>query len=80
MTHELAQVAAERPSSRGEVAAQYCTSGDKYRLTLINASWVENWFDPAEAPRARKGKSILLVPSRWQCKLSDMDLESGTWL
>ena len=22
----------------------------------------------------------MLVPSRWQCKLSDMDLESGTWL
>ena len=38
------------------------SAGDKYRLTLINISGVEGWFDPSESPKPRKQKSILLVP------------------
>ena len=38
------------------------SAGDKYRVTLINVSGVEHWFDPRQAPTPSKKKSILLVP------------------
>ena len=58
----------------------YSSAGDKYRLTLINMSAVENWFDPTKEPRSAKKRSVLLVPCARHCRVSDMDLESGTWL
>ena len=58
------------------VEAAYSSAGDKYRLTLINISGVENWFDPSETPRAVKKKSILLVPSAKHIKIRDIDLET----
>ena len=62
------------------MGAAYSSAGDKYRLTLINMSGVENWFDPSEAPKSAKKRSILLVPCATHCRVSDMDLENGTWL
>ena len=34
------------------------SAGDKYRVTLINISAVENWFNPSEPPKPRKKKHI----------------------
>ena len=63
-----------------QVDQAYSSAGDKYRLTLINMSAVENWFDPTKEPRSAKKRSVLLVPCARHCRVSDMDLESGTWL
>ena len=63
-----------------QVEASYSSAGDKYRITLINISAVEGWFDPSRDPKSVKGKSILLVPSKWHCRVSDMDIENGVWL
>ncbi len=65
---------------RGQVESCYSSAGDKYRLTLINISGVEGWFEPNESPRASKKRSILLVPCARHCRVSDMDLETGQWL
>ena len=40
---------------------------------------MRGWFKPSEAPTSYKGKSILLVPSKWHCRVSDIDLETLTW-
>ena len=64
----------------GQIEASYSSAGDTYRVTLINFSAVENWFDPSRDPKSVKGKSILLVPSKWHCRVSDMDIENGVWL
>ena len=64
----------------GQVKSVYSSAGDKYRLTLINISGVENWFNPSESPKSVKKRSILLVPCSKHVRLSDMDLESGEWL
>ena len=47
---------------------------------MVNISGVEHWFDPTRDPVAPKKRSIMLVPSAKHCRLSDMDLEKGTWL
>ena len=65
---------------KGQVDAAYSSAGDKYRITLVNISGVEGWFDASEAPRASKKRSILLVPCAKHCRVSDMDLERGEWL
>ena len=57
------------------VEAAYSSAGDKYRLSLINISAVENWFKPSEAPESKKKKAILLVPSSKHIKIRDIDLE-----
>ena len=62
-----------------QVKAMYSTSGDKYRVTLLNISGVEDWFDPEKAPRSTKRRSILIVPCAKHCRVSDMDLETKTW-
>ena len=43
-------------------AAAYSSAGDKYRITLVDISGLENWFKPAAAPRSVNRRSILLVP------------------
>ena len=58
----------------------YSSAGDKYKLTLINISAVEGWFDPSRQPKSAKKRSVLLVPCARHCKISDMNLEQGTWL
>ena len=65
---------------KGQVDAAYSSAGDKYRITLVNISGVEGWFEASEAPRASKKRSILLVPCGKHCRVSDMDLERGEWL
>ena len=49
-------------------------------MTLINISAVEGWFDPSRQPKSAKKRSVLLVPCARHCKISDMNLEQGTWL
>ena len=46
---------------------------------MINLSFVEGRFDPSKDSTSRKTKSILPVPSKWHCRVSDMDLETSTW-
>ena len=65
---------------KGQVEACYSSAGDKYRLTLINVSGVEHWFDPSLSPKPSKKRSILLVPCSRHCRVSDIDLESGQWI
>ena len=65
---------------KSQTDAVYSSAGDKYRLTLINMSAVENWFHPTESPTPVKKRTVLLVPSTVHCRLSDMDLEKATWL
>ncbi len=62
-----------------QVEAAYSTSGDKYRLTLINISGVEGWLDPDESPKPSKKRSVLLVPCRKHCRVSDINFETMTW-
>ena len=57
----------------------YSSAGDKYRVTLINISGVEHWWDPSRAPRACKKKSILVVPSTYHVKMRDIDIETRCW-
>ena len=38
-------------------AAAYSSAGDKYRITLIDISGLENWSNPAAAPRSVNRKS-----------------------
>ena len=68
----------EHGERKGQVDACYSTAGDKYRLTLVNISAVENWFKPSEAPKPVKKKQVLLVFCQQHCKLSDIDGE-GMW-
>ncbi len=63
----------ENPNFRSENAAVYSTAGDKYRLTLINISGVQGWFEPNSLPRPSKKMGILLVPSNCHCNLEDID-------
>ena len=65
---------------QGQIEAVYLTAGNKYRVTLVDISGVENWLQPSVAPRAEKLRSILLVPCGKHCKLSDMDLGTGQWI
>ena len=58
------------------VEAAYSSAGDKYRLSLINISAVEDWFKPSASPKPVKKKSILLVPSSKHVKIGDIDLET----
>ena len=69
----------DHPDSKAQVDQMYSSAGDKYRLTLINISAVEGWFDPSKTPTSAKKRSVLLVPCARHCKVSDMDLEAGTW-
>ena len=65
----------EHEANQPMVEAAFSSAGDKYRLSLINISAVENWFKPSEAPKSVKKKSILLVPSQKHIKIRDIDLE-----
>ena len=56
------------------------SAGDKYRVTLINISGVEHWFDPSQAPKPSKKKSILLVPCTRHIKVRDINLDEREWL
>jgi hypothetical protein len=69
----------EHPESRPQVQATYSTAGDKYRLTLINVSGVEKWFDPSTSPIPIKRKCVLLVFCQVHAKLQDIS-EDGKWL
>ena len=47
-----ADIEAEHPGNEHPMIDHLATSaGDKYRVTLINISGVENWFDPSEEIR-----------------------------
>eukprot|EP00959_Pyramimonas_sp_CCMP1952_P075827 1585066-Pyramimonas_sp.AAC.1 len=48
-------------------------------FTLINISAVEGWFDPSRGPKSAKRRSVPLVPCARHCRVSDMNLEKGTW-
>ena len=76
---ELVEVATNNKSFRDEQVAQYTTAGDKYRLTLVNISGVEGWFNPRVQPRPLKKRGILLVPCSSHCRLEDIG-KDGTWL
>ena len=56
------------------------SAGDKYRVTLINVSGVEHWFDPSQAPTPSKKKSILLVPCARHIKIRCISLHERTLL
>jgi hypothetical protein len=71
---------AQHPENMPMVEAAYSSAGDKYLVTLINISGVEGWFQPNEAPRPSKQRSILLVPSAKHCRVSDIDIENSVWL
>ena len=75
----LAAFDQDHPNLKVQVEAKYSTAGDKYRLTLINISAVENWLDPEAAPKSRKYTGMLLVPCAVQCWLRDIS-EDGLWL
>ena len=68
----------DNPEFRDQCSAMYTTAGDKYRLTLINISGVEGWFDPEQTPRPVKKQCILLVPSSTHARLEYIDKE-GKW-
>ena len=68
------------PDEKQQVDQAYSSAGDKYRLTLINISAVEGWFDPTSAPTSAKKRSVLLVPCSRHCRVSDMNFEDDTWL
>ena len=76
---EVDEFVGKYENNQEQVQAAYSSAGDKYRLTLINFSSVKNWFKPSEDPTSFKGKSILLVPCKWHCRVSDIDLETQTW-
>ena len=78
INEQLVEFTTENPNFRSENAAVYSTAGDKYRLTLINISGVQGWFEPNSLPRPSKKMGILLVPSNCHCKLEDID-EQGRW-
>jgi hypothetical protein len=77
---ELLAVTKDYPTFRQEVAAHYTAAGDKYRITLVNISSVENWFNPAEKPKPMKKRGILIVPCSIHCRLEDICVEKGEWL
>ena len=79
LNKEVEEFYGEYENRQEQVKAAYSSAGDKYRITLINFSSVRNWFKPSEAPTSYKGKSILLVPCKWHCRVSDIDLETLTW-
>ena len=56
------------------------SAGDKYRVTLINVSGVEHWFDPRQAPAPSKKKSILLVHCSMRINIRNINLHARTWL
>ena len=39
----------EHCENKGQVDGAYSSAGDKYRITLVNISGVEGWFDASEA-------------------------------
>eukprot|EP00959_Pyramimonas_sp_CCMP1952_P213883 4475272-Pyramimonas_sp.AAC.1 len=70
---------ADHPDHMEQVQQAYSSAGDKHRITLISASAVENWFDPSRGPRSAKKRSVPLAPRARHCRVSDMNLEEGTW-
>ena len=57
----------------------YHTGGDKHRLTLVNISKIEGWFDPARKPVPKKEVCILIVFCEYHAKLEDID-DSHRWI
>ena len=76
---ELVEVTNDNPTFRGQCSGQYTTAGDKYRLTLVNLSGVEGWFNPSVEPRGIKKKGVLIVPCSTHCRLEDISAE-GKWV
>ena len=74
-----AEAAREDPGFKDQSTSTYTTGGDKYRLTLVNISGVEHWWDSSRDPSPVKRKLILLVHASEHCKLSDID-EHGNWV
>ena len=56
----------------------FSQAGDKHRLTLINISAVEAWFDVEKVPQAHKKVVVLLVHAKETCRAEDID-ENGNW-
>jgi len=79
VARELVSYTEDFPTLRSEVAGQYTTAGDKYRITLVNISSVENWFNPAENPKPMKKRGVLIAPCSTHCRLEDVN-EKGEWL
>ena len=75
----MAELANENPHFKDQGASTYTTGGDKYRLTLVNISGVEHWWDSSKAPRPVKKKLVLLVHCSEHCKMQDID-ENGDWV
>ena len=75
----LQEFATENNEFRNSVSGQYTSAGDKYRLTLVNISGVENWFKPGAELRPCKKMLILLVPCSSHCRLEDIDVD-GRWV
>ena len=46
---------------RDQVEQYFQNGGDKHRLTLINISRIENWFNPEESVQCVKDFHVLLV-------------------
>ena len=56
--HEDSSASREGPKQdKEDKAAAYSSAGDKYRITLIDISGLENWSKPAAAPRSVNRKS-----------------------
>ena len=53
------------------VRGYYHTAGDKHRLTLVNLSYVKNWFKPKAQVEWGKPKCILLVFSSTHVRSED---------
>ncbi len=51
----------------------FAVGGDKHRLTLVNISYVENWFGPDKEVKSGKKKRILLVFAEQHCRDVDID-------
>ena len=75
----MAEEAANNPAFKAQCTSSYTSGGDKYRLTLINISAVEQWFDSSSTPLPVKKRLVLLVPCSEHCKLQDIDKE-GKWI
>ena len=53
------------------VRGKYHAAGDKHRLTLVNMSYVKNWFMPNAQVEWGKPKCILLVFSSTHVRSED---------
>lgn len=59
------------PQGYDMVRGKYHAAGDKHRLTLVNMSYVKNWFMPNAQVEWGKPKCILLVFSSTHVRSED---------